>query len=171
MKNIKFLTSLLRLDVIESEIESEGLDFSTLGERRRQNEFSPSEWRNGDAWWGKISISKTDPASIISLNTRNNYASLLGLKYYARGHEKHPSYSTKTCIKSLSKWITDVDALTTDNWTGLARIRLAKQHGSGGVFDLICVTVDNEVCDWEKVKKKSYQPHVEGQERLCQVFC
>lgn len=99
-------------------------------------------------------VSKTDLASIISQNTRNNYSRVHGLKYYAGGHEKDPNDPTKPCLKSISKWLRDIDALTADNWTDLGKIQLAKQHALGAAFDLICVTVDNEGNKWEKVKER-----------------
>lgn len=47
-------------------------------------------------------VYQRDLASVISLNTRNNYERIHGLKYNAWGHKKDPGDPANTCIKSVS---------------------------------------------------------------------
>ncbi len=48
---------------------------------------------------------------------RNNYESVHKLKYYAGGHDRPQATPGKACIKSVSKWIRDIEALTADRFT------------------------------------------------------
>ena len=99
-------------------------------------------------------VNKTDLATIISLNSRNNYGKVTGLKYFAGGRSKDPENPTLSCTPSVKQWVKDIDARTVDNWTDSGRIQLAKQYALGTAFKLICTTVDAVGLDWSKVKKE-----------------
>lgn len=99
-------------------------------------------------------VNKTDLASIISLNSRNNYGKVVGLKYFVGGRDKDPANPTFSCTTSVKQWVKDIDARTADNWTDLGKIQLAKQHALGPAFRLITTTVEAVGYDWNKVKEQ-----------------
>ena len=97
-------------------------------------------------------VNKTDLASVISYNTRNNYNRVQGLKYFNGGKEKDPSKPELVFEVNPKNWIRDIEARTADNFNDEGKIQVAKQYSIGTAFTAICSIVEVEGNDWEKVK-------------------
>ena len=108
-------------------------------------------------------VEKTELASVISLNTQNNYGKVVGLKHFEGGKLINPDHPTLVCVTSAREWVHDIDSRTSDNWTDKGRIQLAKQYALGAAYKAIKVAVDRYGYDWEKVKEKLIKTFRDGE--------
>lgn len=101
-----------------------------------------------------VAVDKNQLTEVITLNTRDNYARVKGLSYYAAGKEKDTADSTRLYCRSVKEWLKQIEALTVDNWSSQGRVQLAKQYAVGPPLELITITEQRYGSDWEKVKER-----------------
>ena len=98
-------------------------------------------------------VNKQEIAEAITENAKNNFARVVGLRYFCGGAEKSNTAPTLKCTTNAHRWIDDIDNRTKENWDDFGRVELAKQYALDSSFTHLayCASKHNNV--WSEVKK------------------
>ena len=98
-------------------------------------------------------VNPQEIAEAITENTKNNFARVVGLRYFCGGAEQSNISPTLKCSTNAHRWIDDIDNRTKENWDDFGRIELAKQYALDSAFTHLAHCASKHKNVWSEVKK------------------